>query len=351
MVIAKTPQAQFSLMKQFQTRTVQKTYLGIVHGILSSKKGKISAQLTRDHKDRKKFCIGTGREAITEFKVIKTFNNYSLLEIYPRTGRTHQIRVHLSSIGHPILGDKLYGKKNDNSPRQMLHSYKLKLFHPKEKKEMEWKAKIPDDFLSIMKKLGVLFLVFCFSIVYTNATSNTTQTSSSISTEIKSIKSELKKLTKEVEKIDKISRKVSDLEKSLEEQNVNNQTRLKEINMAVAELNRKITNLEINFEEYKRTSALERIKQQDKESKDKLKPVEKTTSSEEIERISAIETEILLVKKEISMIREKIGITQTKLTQEEESTGNDKIIKFLKSPWAVATALGVSILALLIAVF
>ena len=350
MVIAKTPQAQFSLMKQFQKRMVKKTYLGIVHGIFSYKEYEISAPIMRSDKDRKKFCIGPGRDAVTEFKVLKCFNNYSLLEIYPQTGRTHQIRVHLSSIGHPIVGDKLYGNKKDDVPRQMLHSYKLKLFHPEEKKQMEFTAKMPDDFLSILKKLSVLFFVLWSTVFCVNATSNSNQVSSSqnsVSTEIKNIKSELKKLTKEIEKM---SQRVSNTEESLKEQDVNNQNRLKEINMAVAELNRKITNLEIDFEEYKRISKLEKVKEQDKESKDRTGIKENPPSHDESEKFSTLETEILLVKKEIAMIREKIGITQAKSGQ-EESIEEDKIIKFLKSPWTVATALGISILALIIAAF
>jgi len=353
MVIAKTPQAQFSLMKQFQKRMVKKTYLGIVHGIFSYKEYEISAPIMRSDKDRKKFCIGPGRDAVTEFKVLKCFNNYSLLEIYPQTGRTHQIRVHLSSIGHPIVGDKLYGNKKDDAPRQMLHSYKLKLFHPEEKKQMEWKAKIPDDFLSVLKKLSVLFFVLCFTVVCTNAASNLTQvssTSNSISAEIKNIKSELKNLIKEIEKIDKVSQRVSAVEESLKEQDTTQQNRIKEINMAVADLNRKITNLEIDFEEYKRTSKLEKIKQQDKESKNKTEIIEKPLTSEEPDKISILEAEISLVKKEIAIIREKIELSRPK-SAEEESTEEDKLMKFLKSPWAVATALGISVLALIIAVF
>ncbi len=354
MVIAKTPQAQFSLMKQFQNRTIKKTYLGIVCGVPSSEKGSISAPLGRSYKNRKRFCVGTGRDAITDFKVIKRFNKHSLLEIYPRTGRTHQIRVHLSSIGHPILGDKLYGKKEDNVPRQMLHSYKISLIHPKKNKQMEWTAKIPKDFLSVLKRLKILFFILLFVSNYIGygftTTTNSTSTTNSVSTEIKGIKSELKKLTKELNKINKLSEKLETIEKNIKNQDVLYQNRLKEINMAVAELNRKITNLEINFEEYKRTSALEKIKQQDQKSKQKIEEIEtQQTSSEISDKVLTLETEISLVKKDLAMIREKLGVSQAKEAQKNNE--EDKIMKFLKSPWAVVTALGFSFLALIIAVF
>ena len=161
MVIAKTPAAQFGLMNQFAQRTIKKTYLGIVHGIFKEKKGTIDAPLTRDMRDRRKFCIGAGRESVTGFKVLDSFGKYSFLEITPLTGRTHQIRVHLSAIGHPVAGDNIYsaetgpGKPGPGRPgifkRQMLHAYKLVLRHPKTKKAMEFRAEIPKDFKNALK--------------------------------------------------------------------------------------------------------------------------------------------------------------------------------------------------------
>jgi len=164
MVIAKNPKSQFNLMKQFANRTITKIYLGIVYGEFIEKKGTITAPIGRDYKNRTKFRVGYGRDSITEYHLLDKFDGYSLLELRPLTGRTHQIRVHLSSINHPILGDKTYIELqkitdpkyveiNKLVNRQMLHSYKLILNHPETNNKLEFIAELPDDFLKIIDYL------------------------------------------------------------------------------------------------------------------------------------------------------------------------------------------------------
>jgi 23S rRNA pseudouridine1911/1915/1917 synthase len=158
MVIAKNEKSLNFLSKQFQKRKVEKTYLALVHGQLKEKRGRIEASLGRDLKNRKKVSITSlhSREAITEYKVRESFpQGVSLLEVKPFTGRTHQIRVHLSAIGHPVCGDQEYSSEKESEfyPRLMLHSWKLRFFHPVNKEFKEFVARLPDDFSKILDNL------------------------------------------------------------------------------------------------------------------------------------------------------------------------------------------------------
>ena len=110
----------------------------------------------RSEKDRKKMAVTKkGKEAITEFKVLKRYKDFTLVEVKIKTGRTHQIRVHMAKIGFPIVGDSVYsnGKNPFNIEGQMLHAYKLKFIHPTTKKEVEFMAEIPKYFQNILNKL------------------------------------------------------------------------------------------------------------------------------------------------------------------------------------------------------
>ena len=147
LVVAKNNKVLISLKDQFKKREVLKEYLAIVDGN-TKEKGIINAPMGRHPKDRKKRAlISTGKEAITRYEKIINENGLSLLKVEIQTGRTHQIRVHLSSIGHPIYGDKVYSKKYKSvSSRMLLHSYRLKFKHPIKNKFIDIKDDIPKEF-------------------------------------------------------------------------------------------------------------------------------------------------------------------------------------------------------------
>ena len=119
------------LAEQFKNRSVTKFYQALVQGHLTPEEGIIEAGIGRDPRDRKRMAvISGGREARTEYRVLKYIRNYTLVEVKPRTGRTHQIRVHLAAIGFPIVGDAIYGAKSEFLSRQFLHAYKLRFRLP-----------------------------------------------------------------------------------------------------------------------------------------------------------------------------------------------------------------------------
>lgn len=158
-VIAKNDLAHQSLSKQFKERKTKKNYIALVKGILKKKAGEINAPIARHPNIRIKMAVVPGgKESITAYKVIKEFKNISsLVWIRLKTGRTHQIRVHFKYIGHPLLGDEVYGNpsgdyKYDIS-RQMLHAIKLGLYHPRTNEWMEFVAPIPQDFKSAIINL------------------------------------------------------------------------------------------------------------------------------------------------------------------------------------------------------
>ncbi len=150
-VIAKNDRAKTSLSKQFEKRVVSKTYLAAVSGEVQERLGYIEAPLGRSPIDRKKIAVSgiAKKEAVTEFTTIFSSKNYSLLEVHPKTGRTHQIRSHLAYIGHPVLGDSVYGGKivlrGEVIKRQLLHAYRIKFTHPTTCKSVEYTARPPKD--------------------------------------------------------------------------------------------------------------------------------------------------------------------------------------------------------------
>jgi len=155
MVAAKNDFAHLDLSKQIKEHQVTKKYLALIHGSLKEDSGIIDAPIGRSMKNRKKMAVtveGKSREAVTQFKVLKRFSGYSLVEATLRTGRTHQIRVHLAFIGYPIVGDQLYGNKKQglNISRQALHSHILGFVHPSSKKYMEFCAHLPQDMQEII---------------------------------------------------------------------------------------------------------------------------------------------------------------------------------------------------------
>ncbi len=150
MVAAKNNLAHLDLSRQIKDHKVTKKYIALVHGNMKDDSGIIDAPIGRSLKNRKKMVVtaeGKSREAITHFKVLKRFSGFTLVEATLRTGRTHQIRVHLAFIGFPIVGDQLYGHRRQglNIHRQALHSYVLGFVHPSSKKYMEFSAPLPQD--------------------------------------------------------------------------------------------------------------------------------------------------------------------------------------------------------------
>ena len=156
LAVAKNDFTHLDLSRQFAERTVDKIYLALVAGKLRRGSGTIVAAIGRHRVHRKKMTIARegGREARTDFKVVRSGGDASLLECRLHSGRTHQIRVHLQHLGHPILGDVVYGgRRAENFPRQLLHAWKLGLDHPRTKARMHFEAPLPDDFQWAMREV------------------------------------------------------------------------------------------------------------------------------------------------------------------------------------------------------
>lgn len=156
-VVAKHDEAHTTLSDMFKEKTLEKTYVCIAKGIFKDKSGRIETLIGRDPRDRKKMAVVTenGKIAISNYEVLDESKNYSLVKVRIETGRTHQIRVHMKSLNHPILGDATYGNSTDGIARQMLHAYRLKFTHPISKKEMVVTAPIPEDFKRAAKFAGL----------------------------------------------------------------------------------------------------------------------------------------------------------------------------------------------------
>lgn len=150
-IFAKNEYIQECLIKQMKTNEFKKEYLAIAKGILESKSGTLNFPIARKEGSIiERTVTSDGDSAITHYDVVKEFNNLSLVHIVLETGRTHQIRVHFSHIGHPILGDTLYGSPSELINRQALHSYKLTFIHPVTKKVLSLEAPLPNDIKNII---------------------------------------------------------------------------------------------------------------------------------------------------------------------------------------------------------
>lgn len=176
LVIAKDEETHRKLSDQFFKHTIQREYNAIIWGKLKKKSGTIECKLGRDKKDRKKVAViddedENGKNAITDFEVIKEFEFLSLIRLKLKTGRTHQIRVHLSSTGHPVFGDETYGGRTphsivltnnikaqiknllDDMPRQALHARVLGFIHPKTKQSLHFESDLPEDMKNLISKV------------------------------------------------------------------------------------------------------------------------------------------------------------------------------------------------------
>ena len=156
LIIAKNDQAHINMSKQIQDRKVIKKYIALVKGVIGENTATIDMPIARSTKDRKKMAVDPkGKEAITHYKVLQRYDKYTLLEIKIDTGRTHQIRVHMSYIGHPVVGDMQYsnGKNEFGIEGQMLHSKYLEFDHPITGKRLKLEAPPPEYFEQVLKEL------------------------------------------------------------------------------------------------------------------------------------------------------------------------------------------------------
>ena len=156
LVVAKNDATHRDLSSQFAARTMTKIYLALVAGTLRKTSGVIDKAIARHpvHRQRMSIARRQGRSAKTEYRVLRAGNEISLIECILHSGRTHQIRVHLHHLGHPVLGDKLYGgKRAGDYPRQMLHAWKLAFRHPRSREEMSFEAPVPSDFAAAMRQI------------------------------------------------------------------------------------------------------------------------------------------------------------------------------------------------------
>ena len=156
LIIAKNDEAHLNMSNQIKNREVKKIYYALVRGNVSENEATINMPIGRSTKDRKKMAVTkNGKEAVTHFKVLERFNKYTLLEVKIDTGRTHQIRVHLSEIGHPVVGDEVYsnGKNEFGIKGQLLHAKSLDFKHPISGKELHLEAEIPEEFSNVLKEL------------------------------------------------------------------------------------------------------------------------------------------------------------------------------------------------------
>ncbi|MGN1297613.1 MAG: RluA family pseudouridine synthase [Clostridia bacterium] len=152
-IFAKCEYIQEAFVRQMTNKTFQKEYLCFVNGILKQKIGMINLPIARKSGSIIERCIdkNNGHPSITHYEVIREFQNYSLVQCKLETGRTHQIRVHMQAIGHPIIGDTLYGNKSPLIDRQALHSYQIQCIHPVTKEKLNFIAKLPKDMEVLLK--------------------------------------------------------------------------------------------------------------------------------------------------------------------------------------------------------
>ncbi|MFC2160798.1 RluA family pseudouridine synthase [Acidobacteriota bacterium] len=158
MVVAKTQMAYVELQRQFKAREVEKLYLGLVWGRMPEKTGQISWAIGRHEKHRQRISIRTNKPkaAETHFTVRQEWSDFSLLEMRPYTGRTHQLRVHFSASGHPLVGDTIYGRKKTKLPisRLFLHALQLSFVHPETKNRVEFDSPLPIELTEYLEKLS-----------------------------------------------------------------------------------------------------------------------------------------------------------------------------------------------------
>ncbi len=154
LVVAKTEAAHRNLARQLSDRSLGRTYWALVHGGFREDTGTIDAPIARHPRDRRRMAIVEGgREAMTDFRVVERLAGATVLELSLRTGRTHQIRVHLASIGHPIIGDTVYGRPDPLLARPALHAMRLRLRHPADGAERTYESPVPEELIAAAARL------------------------------------------------------------------------------------------------------------------------------------------------------------------------------------------------------
>jgi 23S rRNA pseudouridine1911/1915/1917 synthase len=275
LVIAKSIISQTAISRQFADRSVKKTYAAFVEGIPSSKSGVITAPVGRSRKVPTRMSVSTlGRPAETAFEIKESLGEVALLNVHPKTGRTHQIRVHLAAIGHPIVGDRTYGSKSVwvqtyGIRRPLLHAERLELTHPLSHERVTYQAPWPADFhqaqsvfRQAFKGLLVLFAIGCLGLAPARAADSSGSTSSSSSStgsssstrksashtlsRISELSSEIHKLQKQVSALDE---KIAELQSNMEKIDLSD--RMRDVERAVAELNSRAVATSASNEEAK----------------------------------------------------------------------------------------------------
>jgi 23S rRNA pseudouridine1911/1915/1917 synthase len=155
MVVAKTERAHAGLSAQFKDRSLHKTYLALVEGRVQPPEALVDAPIGRDPNNRRRMAIDgvAAREAQTSYRTLAAYEGYTLIEATLHTGRTHQIRVHLASLGHPLAGDTLYGKASKLVGRQFLHAHRLTFRHPAGGRELSFESPLPEDLEAALQQL------------------------------------------------------------------------------------------------------------------------------------------------------------------------------------------------------
>jgi len=156
LIVAKNDRAHISLASQIESKTCKRIYLALLHGKVKEDSGVIDTFIDRSAKDRTAYAVSTkGRRAVTDYRVIKRYEGYTLCEFSLRTGRTHQIRVHSKHLGNPVVGDKVYGPKKCpfNLEGQLLHAYSLTFTHPTTNEQMTFSCDLPEYFKKTLAKL------------------------------------------------------------------------------------------------------------------------------------------------------------------------------------------------------
>ena len=156
MVVAKTEKVHELLSEMIKEKKVERHYLALVEGVINHETGTIDAPIGRDINNRQKMAVTDikGKDSITHFKVLERFNDKTLVECVLETGRTHQIRVHMSYIKHPVVNDPLYNNKKSDEFGQMLHSKSIKFIHPITKKELYFEVEPPKEFMEKLEEVG-----------------------------------------------------------------------------------------------------------------------------------------------------------------------------------------------------